>query len=176
LIMAWECEEHGMHMNADLNIVEFLKEGEDAAPGEAGEVVGTNLWNKAMPFIRYNLEDIASFQDDECVCGRGLPLMHIVQGRKDDFLVMPSGRLVGPRTVKPIIMTFPGVDKLRIIQERRDVVVVQIVQKRESIRIEELKQKLKDVLEENVTVKVDIVDDIPKNAGKLRAVISKVKS
>lgn len=174
MVVAWECKKHGMHIDADMNILECLAGGEDAAPGEPGEVVGTNLWYRAMPFIRYKVGDVASFKDDLCECGRGLPLMHMVEGRKDDFLVLPSGRLVGPRAVKPLVMTFPEVDKLRIIQEKKDLILVKIVEKTEFNRTEELKQKLKDVLKEDVTVQIDIVDDIPRTTGKLRAVYSKV--
>jgi phenylacetate-CoA ligase len=177
LVVAWECTHHGMHMNADNTLLEFLVDGEDAAPGEPGEVVGTNLWYWAMPFIRYKLGDIASAQDDYCECGRGLPLLDVVEGRKDDFIVLPSGRLVGPRAVKPIVMTFPEVSKLRIIQEKKDLIVVKIVEKKENpfIRTKELKQKIQDVLKEDITVTIEKVDDIPLTSGKLRAVISKVK-
>jgi phenylacetate-CoA ligase len=175
MVVAWECKKHGMHTD-DMNILEFLKEGEPVAPGEPGEVVGTNLWYTAMPFIRYNLGDIASYSDDLCECGRGLPVMDVMEGRKDDFLVLPSGQLVGPRAVKPLVMTFPEVDKLQIIQEKKDLIKVLIVEKKEFNRKDQLKEKLQNVLKEDVTVKIEIVDDIPLVSGKLRAVISKVSS
>jgi phenylacetate-CoA ligase len=175
MVVAWECKKHGMHMD-DMNILEFLQDGTPVAPGEPGEVVGTNLWYMAMPFIRYNVGDIASASDDVCECGRGLPVMDVMEGRKDDFLVLPSGQLVGPRAVKPIVMTFPEVDKLQIIQEKKDFIRVLIVEKEEFNRKDQLKQKLQHVLKEDVTVEIEIVDDIPLVSGKLRAVISKVSS
>jgi phenylacetate-CoA ligase len=176
MVVAWECSHHGMHMDADNNILEFIRDGEPVAPGEPGEIVGTNLWYRAMPIIRYQLGDIASYRDEECTCGRGLPVMKMVEGRKDDYLILPSGRVVGPRAVKPIIMTFPEVDKLRIVQEKKDLILIQLVEKTEFTRIEELKQKIRDVLREDVELRVELVDDIPKVSGKLRAVFSKVVS
>ena len=49
----------GHHVVAEGYIVEILRDGEPARPGEIGEVVITDLNNYCMPFIRYRIGDLA---------------------------------------------------------------------------------------------------------------------
>lgn len=35
----------------------------------------------AMPLIRYKIEDVGVASDEVCPCGRGLPLMKLIEGR-----------------------------------------------------------------------------------------------
>jgi phenylacetate-CoA ligase len=81
--IAWECQAHdGHHVVAESYIVEVLKEGRPAQPGEVGEVVITDLNNYCMPFIRYRIGDLAVAMDDRvsCPCGRGLPRIGTSRG------------------------------------------------------------------------------------------------
>ena len=89
--IAWECPDcRGYHINSDALIVEFLKkDGQPAPPGTPGRIVITNLFSQALPIIRYDLGDVGVRADQEPTCGRGLPLMGIVEGRSDAFLVLP---------------------------------------------------------------------------------------
>ena len=59
-LIASECEQHeGMHMNCDNLFVEFIKDdGTPAKEGEEGRIVVTDLINRAMPLIRYCIEDV----------------------------------------------------------------------------------------------------------------------
>jgi len=66
------------------------------APGEQGELVCTVLENYAMPLIRYNLGDIAAGSPYPCACGRGLPLMRVVDGRTVDFVLRADGTSESP--------------------------------------------------------------------------------
>jgi phenylacetate-CoA ligase len=83
--IAHECEAHaGYHVNAESYLVEVVRDGRPAAPGEVGEVVITDLNNYCMPFIRYRIGDLAVAMDDRvaCACGRGLPMIEVVIGRR----------------------------------------------------------------------------------------------
>ena len=56
-----ECTPHqGYHTAAESHVVEITRDGETLPIGEEGEVTVTNLDNHAMPFIRYDLEDIGA--------------------------------------------------------------------------------------------------------------------
>ena len=72
-IAASECEYSApyMHFMEDQFIIEVLDPVtlEPVAPGEAGEMVVTNLWSEANPFIRYRLEDVVVADDRPCRCG-----------------------------------------------------------------------------------------------------------
>lgn len=77
----WECDAHsGLHYCMERAIIEEVD----------GEMIVTDLWNKALPFIRYRNGDAVEFLGTECACGRELPLMR-VQGRQNDILITPEG-------------------------------------------------------------------------------------
>ncbi|NMB57374.1 phenylacetate--CoA ligase family protein [Candidatus Beckwithbacteria bacterium] len=78
---AWECEKHqGLHWAMERAIIEEKN----------GEMITTDLWNKAMPFIRYKNGDKVKFLKNKCCCGRTLPLIK-VKGRDNDIIIAPKG-------------------------------------------------------------------------------------
>ena len=63
--IAYECDFHsGHHVMDESYIVEILKNGEPARPGEIGEVVITDLNNFCLPYIRYRIGDLAVAMDN----------------------------------------------------------------------------------------------------------------
>jgi phenylacetate-CoA ligase len=116
--IAWECPTcAGYHIAADMVIVEVLKHGRPAAPGEAGEVVVTNLHSRAMPFIRFGLNDTAVLSERPPVCGAMFPLLERIDGRIDDFLVLPRRGRVAPPLVYKLVNEIPGLARWRIRQD-----------------------------------------------------------
>ena len=95
--IAWECElRNGLHINEDLVHVEIVdpETGDPVPNGVAGEIVITGFSNEAMPFIRYNTEDVGTIAESPCACGRPFILLKNVLGRVSDFIVLPSGERV----------------------------------------------------------------------------------
>lgn len=177
---AWECKEHaGYHIDADSVIMEFIENEENISPGERGEIVYTGLYNYAMPLIRYKIEDVGIPSDELCPCGRGLPLMKLIEGRSDSFMQVPDGRVFSPIIWTLIIRKIPGVGQLKAIQEKRDLIRVLLVKSREfSLNtIAQVEHDIKEVMGQEINVKVEIVDEIPKDkSGKVRAAVSNVKT
>jgi phenylacetate-CoA ligase len=129
-LIAAECkEQQGLHINTDCLYVEFLdKHGDPVAPGEPGHIVITDLTNKVMPFIRYDLEDICVHSSKKCPCGRTQPLIEKIEGRVADFLVTPEGALVsGISLTDHFAGHIPGVAQMQIVQEEMDELVLVIV-------------------------------------------------
>ncbi len=75
----------------NLNLyVEILDEHNNVLPyGEEGRIVITDLYNKAHPFIRYDIGDIGKIAIDN----NSLVLESII-GRKEDYIKLPSGKTV----------------------------------------------------------------------------------
>jgi len=184
---AWQCPEKvGYHMDVDSVIIQFVdSEGNEVSPNERGEIVYTSLFNYAMPLIRYKVGDVGQYQSDECPCGRVLPLMNVLEGRKDSFIVLPNKQLLSPRMFT-IAMTmfsrYHDIEGFRVIQRRPDYIEIFVKTRKgyeEQQAFErELKahiQKMLDLGRLGVSIFVTFVDEIPLNkTGKLNAVISEV--
>jgi len=121
-VIAAECERHsGMHINTDRLIVEFTDEnGQPVPPGQPGYVVITDLFNYAMPFIRYNIEDVAVPAAERCSCGRGLPLIEELVGRYADILTTPRGEFVSASALTTILSDIPGLRECQLVQKATD--------------------------------------------------------
>lgn len=126
--IACECEAHdGLHILSDTYLVEILVDGEDASPGEVGELVITDLENRVMPFVRYRIGDAARAAKRVCRCGRPFPLIEMIEGRTSEVAVTPGGGLLLARRFAAIIGEAGRVRRFRIVQERIDRLEVQIV-------------------------------------------------
>jgi phenylacetate-CoA ligase len=90
--IAYTCENGRLHVMTDNVAVECLDEDHrPAPPGKVGELVVTDLTNRAMPLLRYRLGDRV-VMGDECDCGRGFPVIKQVLGRIHDVVFTPAGR------------------------------------------------------------------------------------
>ncbi len=98
-VIATECaDERHYHVAAENALVEIVDErGRDVAPGERGRVIVTGLYNYVMPFIRYELGDIAVAGARDCTCGRTLPVIARIEGRTRNMFVFRDGTRVWPR-------------------------------------------------------------------------------
>jgi phenylacetate-CoA ligase len=98
--IASECEAAPhYHVAAENALVEIVDDrGRDVAPGERGRVIVTGLYNYVMPFIRYELGDVAVAGAGDCPCGRTLPVIARVEGRSRNAFVFRDGSRMWPRT------------------------------------------------------------------------------
>lgn len=165
--IAWECKTGSYHINADSVIVEFLDENENpVSSGERGNVIITSLTNYMFPLIRYAIGDMAIPLDGSCPCGRGLPLLKDIEGRKEDFITLPSGKIFAPKEVIDSIVDIEGISKFWIGQ-MKDKIEVRVIPLNEfSKRLEEeINDRLLNLFKETVEISVIPVDRIPKSAG-----------
>lgn len=180
-LIACECECHeGLHLNIDHLFIEFVnEEGMPVANGESGKIVVTDLINKAMPLVRYQVEDMGVPTDRKCSCGRGLPLMEEVTGRVADFLIKRDhSRVAGISLIENTLTRFAGLEQMQIIQEDVDLFVVRLVigpAYTEQTKID-LIVYLQSVFGHDVQVNIVLLEEIrPEKNGKYRFSICKVK-
>ena len=180
-LIGCECEKHeGMHLNIDHLYVEFIREdGTPAEPGEEAAIVVTDLVNRAMPLIRYRIEDMGIPISRECSCGRGLPLMGKVTGRTADFLVKKDGGLVaGVSLVERTLTRIRGIEQMQIVQEQIDHIILRIV--RDSEYDQECEKELLDefrtVFGPEARIEINCMKKLPQSpSGKYRFSESKVQ-
>jgi phenylacetate-CoA ligase len=90
--IAHQCPEGSLHIMIPNLWVEVLRpDGTGAQRGESGELVLTDLHNRAMPLVRYRVGDFGVL-GGFCTCGRSLPVLDKVWGRAYDFVEAPDGR------------------------------------------------------------------------------------
>jgi len=168
-IIASECEQHdGLHINAEGLWVEVL-EGDEHTPGK---LIITDLLNKGMPFIRYEIGDMATTKSGSCACGRNLPRLGKILGRTTDFLYTPDGRMVsGVSILDTFVIHIPGVVQVQLIQNKIDEININIV-KNENFNDRSLKilaENVKDIFGSQMKHDVVYVDKIAQTErGKYR--------
>jgi phenylacetate-CoA ligase len=181
-LIACECEQHrGLHVNAEGVYVEILRpDGLPARAGEAGAVIVTDLLNRAMPILRYEVGDMAVVSDRRCLCGRGLPLLERIEGRVADYVVTPSGELVSGISLTDHFGTVvPGIAQLQIVQETIDRLLFRIVRDPcfGPASLEQLQALVYERFGPGVGYDCEYVERIPQEpSGKYRFCISKVKN
>jgi len=128
LKLGFECDQHlGFHLNVDLYPVRVVDpEGHTVEPGERGEVVISNLVNRATVILNYRLNDLARLLPQRCPCGRTLPLLSFLQGRGRDFLRVPSGERVHP-DVTATVFSRPEVWQYQVVQDTPDHLTVKLI-------------------------------------------------
>ena len=173
--VAWECPTHtGYHINADSLLVEFLRDGEAVSSGEQGEVYVTSFQKMATPILRYATGDVATPIDDECPCGRGLPLIKDIQGRIVDFIHTKDGRYLSPYLVTRILEHTAGVQRYKVIQNKDYSIELRLKANRglDETTLRELQHRCEDIFRDT-PANISIVDHIENEDGpKFRIVES----
>ncbi len=173
--IAHQCPLGEMHIMAENVIVEIINAGRCVPAGETGEIVITHLDAYAMPFIRYRTGDRGRLKPGRCACGRGLPLMDVVQGRATDLLHLPDGTVKHALSVIYPLRAMPGIKRFRVTQHEDFAVTVDVVRddRAERITPDAVADRLRPVFGADVGLRVDLVDRIaPAGSGKYRYVVS----
>lgn len=177
--VAHECEHHNLHIMADNIIVELLDE--HGRPANQGEIVVTDLYNHAMPLIRYRLRDFGEFSTQQCPCGRQLPVLQKIHGRAYDFVVAESGTRIHPELVMYIFEALKkeraGVLQFQVVQKDVKVFAVKLVVAEDFGTANEVqvRARLEGLLGADIDIEFGYVDKIDREAsGKLRLIKSEV--
>lgn len=178
--IGFECEEHrGIHLNRDIYPVRIVDDaGVDVVDGESGDVVVSNLVNRATVLLNYRLGDIARVLPEYCPCGRRLPLLSFIEGRTDDWIALASGEMVHPQSIRTIFTDEQSIIQYQVIQKEIDHFTVAIAGRGRCLSIESrLRQRFAERFGPATRVEVAFVDSIPTSAsGKVRPVISLARS
>jgi phenylacetate-CoA ligase len=174
--IAHDCPLGNMHITAENVVVEVIDAGGcPLPPGQTGEIVITHLDNYAMPFIRYRTGDIGRLRAGRCACGRGLPLMDLIQGRSTDFLYLPDGTIKHALSIIYPLRETPGVRRFHVTQREDFSVLVEIVRDETGASISSglIADRVRPVVGDAVVLDVRFVEQLRVAAsGKHRQVVS----
>lgn len=133
-VSAFECSEHsGLHIDVERSVLEIADENGCQLNEGIGKILATSLHNYAMPFIRYDTNDLGNLlpENDICSCGRNYKLLKDVIGRDREFLITPSGKLVhGAAFFNLVISEFDDINNIiefQVIQEEMSSIHIKLV-------------------------------------------------
>ena len=177
--IAYECEAHAGHHVMEGYLVEILRDGRPAQPGEAGEIVVTDLNNRCLPFIRYRIGDlgVAADPNQVCRCGRGLPLIGEIEGRVQSIIQGSDGRYLPGTFFLHYLKDFDhAIRRFQVVQEQRDRITFRVVKggRYSESAMEEILATFRKYLGE-IRIDVQPVESLPLvRTGKTVVTVSKL--
>jgi len=153
-LIAFENPNGEWQINAETLLVEILDENNNVLPyGEEGRIVITSLFNKAHPFIRYEIGDIGIL-DEKSTPQK--PILKKLIGRTNDIAILPSGKkspgLTFYYVTKSIIEDDGNVKEFIIKQTKLDSFEIEYVAENElnSVQIQKIEKAISLYLESNL--------------------------
>lgn len=175
------CEQlTGFHIHEDICHVRVIgPDGAPAAPGEPGQVVISNLINRASVLLNYPIGDVASMSDRSCGCGRTFRLMSELEGRVEDILPLPNGRFVHPREIWQVFKPDREVLQYQLVQrdaDRYEVFLATVDEPAFRRGRDRALPELRSLLGETATIDVSWRPELEfRSGGKFRAVASRLQ-
>jgi len=171
IVMMGDCEKHeGLHNYDEYGYLELL----DTDDPQIKRIIGTNLNNLTTPFIRYDTGDLAVLADKPCSCGKTLPTIKNIIGRKDAVIKTAEGFEIPTVNFYTMFEDFQELERWQIVQ--RSLTELDFNVRTPHLSDERraaLEQAIKRRLNESMTVNINVnVDFIQKNEGKINSFIS----
>jgi phenylacetate-CoA ligase len=169
--LGFQCElRRGFHLNIDLCAIRLIDEdGRTVEPGETGEVVISNLHNRAMVLLNYRLGDWGVMASKPCSCGRSLPVLERLEGRISEVIHLTRGRRMRRTRLEYVFKDeLASALQARIVQSAPGEICWQIVPA-SSADPEDMRRallnKARAALGADMQVTIEFVSDIPRTPG-----------
>ncbi len=166
-----ECEYGLLHVDEDFAAVEFLQD----TLQEGCRLIGTNLSNFAFPLLRYDTQDIVEPSADLCRCGRPGRIVHNIDGRREDYIILKNGVRLG--RLYHAFTDMVNVRESQIHQVRIGEITINVVRGDNYGPEDERKLLLsvKKLVGDDTVIHIRYVEKLQRSkTGKLRFVISEI--
>lgn len=172
-LIAFENPQGEWQVNAETLFVEILDDNNLPVPnGQEGRIVITSLYNKAHPFIRYEIGDIGVLEESSTF---KKPILKQLIGRTNDVAILPSGKkspgLTFYYVTKSIIEDDGNVKEFIIKQTKVDTFEIDYVSENElsDDQIIKIKEAISLYLEPNLNFSFHRKETLERsNRGKLK--------
>ena len=167
-------------VNSETLFVEILDDNNSVLPnGKEGRIVITSLYNKAHPFIRYDIGDVGILDEKSTL---KKPILKKLIGRTNDIAVLPSGKkspgLTFYYVTKSIIQDDGNVKEFVIKQTKIDTFDIEYVSELEltTSQILNIEKAITTYLEDGLTFSFTRKEKLERSkSGKLKQFVSLVK-
>ncbi len=172
-LIAFENPQKQWQINTETLYVEILDEHNHVLPyGSEGRVVITSLYNKAHPFIRYDIGDIGTLSKES---SSKLTLLETLTGRTNDIALLPSGKKAAGLTfyyiTKSIIEDDGNVKEFVIEQLQKDTFKIKYVSAMtlSEQKIKMITKEMTHYLEDGLTILFERKTQLERSkSGKLK--------
>jgi len=175
IIGSWRPGSLAYEINPLYGFLEIYQNGDKSQDCVFGEMVGTSLWQKVTPFIRYRTNDFATI--DSKLSGKQVVLSNI-DGRLNEVIVAKNGRMISMTSMATIHNeTFKDVAQFRFIQDEPGKAVLQLVPLAGKNIVEtEVVSAVKKKLGEDFDIEIRLVDEIKASkSGKMSFLQQNIK-
>jgi len=177
-MLAIECSENKeFHVNCASYHIELLKQdsNDPVNTGEPGRIVITDLFNHAMPMIRYDTGDIGVWKN-AAECGWNSPVLASVDGQKTDFIYDTAGNQKSPHIISVLLEPFDQLLQYQFIQEGAKNYVLKLNSSAGVYKDASFISLLKDLLGNDAEIKIEHVKEVPAlSSGKRKEVVCNYK-
>lgn len=172
-LIAYTNAENQFIVNSESLFVEILDNNNNPVPnGKLGNIVITSLYNKAHPFIRYDIGDTGVLCESSTL---QKPILKTLIGRTNDVALLPSGKSVPGLTfyyvTKSIIEDDGKVKEFVVVQTEKDTFEIKYTSERTLTSKEEteIKKALETYLEAGLNLSLERVKSLDRSRrGKLK--------
>lgn len=118
-------ESPGVHLSDDLAIVELVDDAGRPVPTgvRSDKILMTNLYNLALPLIRYEITDELTAVNEPCPCGSAFRRVGDPHGRLDDTFRYDNGVVVHPHVFRSPLSRYRPVVEYQVRQTARGAAV-----------------------------------------------------
>lgn len=153
-----------------------LDKDEPASPGEPARLVLTDLYNYAMPLIRYDTEDVV-IMDDSKDCGVPKKMLREISGRQEDMIYDTRGNMINPTLVVLNFETYSRLSRFQLIQESARNFTLKLEGVHGLYGEQEIRKTVENLVGRDAIIKIEHMDKIPHlTSGKFRRLICKLKN
>lgn len=168
----------GLHLFEDQIYYEFLDEdGNSAQPGAPARLIATRMNGEAMPFIRYDVGDIVTYNVINDQNGMSQRILTSIIGRDNELIRLSDGRTLLYQAFAAKLNMFSELRQYRVVQEKPDFFRIIIAGDGEYLKATEksISPGLDELLGSTSGYTFEHVDEIPLDeTGKFRIFISEV--